>query len=312
MDEPDFRAALQQLADAVDGWGMKPTADDPLAIAMDHAREVLFPRLARLMQEPTVFELGELPPPDAAQAEGPSLDDVAELCKEFGFVPGNNGALLAFHDMITAAITRWPAPAAQPAAWPVNLAELHDPDFSGGLTPSQHLDVLHGGPDPRAAATPPALPPDYIDPEHQGEDRELLEVFYRAGRAEGSTGNEFALRGIRAVLAHRPTPPRRPRGYIDPEYEGEDRELLEMFYRAGLAEGDTTNEILLHGIRAVLAHRPSVAAVRAADAAISDEALEAQFRAWWKAHVHPLTVPAYHAVTTHVAWARHILSRRQP
>jgi hypothetical protein len=59
MPEPDFRAALQQLADAVDGWGMETTADDPLAIAMDHAREVLFPRLARLMQEPTVFELGE-------------------------------------------------------------------------------------------------------------------------------------------------------------------------------------------------------------------------------------------------------------
>jgi hypothetical protein len=110
----------------------------------------------------------------AAQAEGPSLDDVAELCKEFGFVPGSNGALLdadvfrapplsplsTLHDMITAAITRWPAPVAQPAAQPVNLAELHDPDFSGGLTPSQHLDVLHGGPDPRAAATAsPGLPP---------------------------------------------------------------------------------------------------------------------------------------------------------
>jgi len=45
-----------------------------------------------------------------------------------------------------------PSPA-QPAAWPVNLAELHDPDFSDGLTASQHLDVLRGGPDPRVAAT---------------------------------------------------------------------------------------------------------------------------------------------------------------
>jgi hypothetical protein len=42
-----------------------------------------------------------------------------------------------------------PSPA-QPAAWPVNLDELHDPDFSDGLTASQHLDVLRGGPDPRA------------------------------------------------------------------------------------------------------------------------------------------------------------------
>jgi hypothetical protein len=44
-------------------------------------------------------------------------------------------------------------PAAQPAAQPVNLAELYDPDFSGGLTPSQHLDVLHGGADPRVVST---------------------------------------------------------------------------------------------------------------------------------------------------------------
>jgi hypothetical protein len=50
-----------------------------------------------------------------------------------------------------------PSPA-QPPAQPVNLAELHDPDFSGGLTPSQHLDVLRGGPDPRAAATASAGP----------------------------------------------------------------------------------------------------------------------------------------------------------
>jgi hypothetical protein len=41
MTEPDFRAALKQLADAVDRWEMEPTADDPLAIAMGHARKVL-------------------------------------------------------------------------------------------------------------------------------------------------------------------------------------------------------------------------------------------------------------------------------
>jgi len=68
------------------------------------------------------------PPPAADQAEGPSVDDVAELCQEFGFVPGNNGALLTadvfrapplsplpmLRDMITAAITRWPLPVARP------------------------------------------------------------------------------------------------------------------------------------------------------------------------------------------------------
>jgi hypothetical protein len=41
MPEPGFRAALKQLADAVDGWEMEPAADDPLAIAMDRARKVL-------------------------------------------------------------------------------------------------------------------------------------------------------------------------------------------------------------------------------------------------------------------------------
>ena len=111
------------------------------------------------------------------------------------------------------------------------------------------------------------------------------------------------------------TPPPLPPGYIDPEHQGEDRELLEVFYLATFSDGGTADEIALRGIKAVLAHRPSVlrlpeiiAAVRAADAAISDEALEAELRAWWKA-LHPLTVPAYHTVSTYVAWARHILKR---
>jgi hypothetical protein len=41
MPEPDFRAALKQLADAVDGWEMEPAADDALFNAMIHARKVL-------------------------------------------------------------------------------------------------------------------------------------------------------------------------------------------------------------------------------------------------------------------------------
>jgi hypothetical protein len=39
-DEALFRQALQQLADAIDGWEMEPAEDDPLAIAMDHARKM--------------------------------------------------------------------------------------------------------------------------------------------------------------------------------------------------------------------------------------------------------------------------------
>jgi hypothetical protein len=40
-DEALFRHALQQLADAVDGWEMEPAEGDPLRLAMDHARKVL-------------------------------------------------------------------------------------------------------------------------------------------------------------------------------------------------------------------------------------------------------------------------------
>jgi hypothetical protein len=38
---------------------------------------------------------------------------------------------------------------------PVDLAALRDPSFSDGLSPSQHLDVLCGGPDPRVQTPPP-------------------------------------------------------------------------------------------------------------------------------------------------------------
>ena len=41
MTNPDFRTALKQLADAVDGWEIEAATDDPLAIAMDHARKLL-------------------------------------------------------------------------------------------------------------------------------------------------------------------------------------------------------------------------------------------------------------------------------
>jgi hypothetical protein len=95
--------------------------------------------------------------PDADQAEGPSLADVDELCAEFGFHLSNDtytvASLETLRDVITAAITRWPLPALQPPVQPVSLAELHDPDFSGGLTPSQHLAVVHGGAYPRVVAT---------------------------------------------------------------------------------------------------------------------------------------------------------------
>jgi hypothetical protein len=62
-----------------------------------------------------------------AQAEGPSLADVAELCEEFEFHLEGDDGLEILQEMITAAITRWPAPVAQPADQPVNLADRGQP-----------------------------------------------------------------------------------------------------------------------------------------------------------------------------------------
>ena len=65
---------------------------------------------------------------------------------------------LAWAQTRAIAADRFLPPVAKPT--PVDLAALHDPDFSDGLTPSQHLDVLWGGPDPRVAATPAPEGPD--------------------------------------------------------------------------------------------------------------------------------------------------------
>jgi len=46
----------------------------------------------------------------------------------------------------------------------------------------------------------PVLSPGYIDFEHTGQDREILDAFYRACNSEGGTADEIHLRGIRAVL----------------------------------------------------------------------------------------------------------------
>ena len=62
--------------------------------------------------------------------------------------------------------------------------------------------LAHRGHPPAAAPAPGEnLATDYIDPEHTGQDRELLEVFYRACNSEGGTADEIHLRGIKAVLA---------------------------------------------------------------------------------------------------------------
>ena len=68
--------------------------------------------------------------PDADQAEGPSLDDVAELCAEFEYHidSDDHHSIGILRDMITAAITRWRAPVAEPPALPLK----ERPDFLEG------------------------------------------------------------------------------------------------------------------------------------------------------------------------------------
>ena len=55
--------------------------------------------------------------------------------------------------------------------------------------------------------------------------------------------------------------------------------------------------------------RQAIAAARASDAAISDQALEDEFCAWFRVAIHPLNKPAFHAISTHMAWGRHLLNR---
>jgi hypothetical protein len=55
-------------------------------------------------------------------------------------------------------------------------------------------------PPPEPPTELPVLPPGYIDFEHTGQDREILDAFYRACNSEGGTADEIHLRGIRAVL----------------------------------------------------------------------------------------------------------------
>jgi hypothetical protein len=75
----------------------------------------------------------------------------------------------------------------------------------GHVKHARKVAAMHNQNGPGCA--PPALPANYIDPEHQGEALELLQTFYQACNAEGGTADEIHLRGIHAVLAARPTTP---------------------------------------------------------------------------------------------------------
>jgi hypothetical protein len=105
-------------------WGDWYGAFDSVDEAKAACQEEMDKRLARwgrpaTLPAPEVGEVGEV-------GEGPSLADVDELCAEFGFHYDDTQGepLEILQEMVAAAITRWRAPAAQPAAQPVDVANL--------------------------------------------------------------------------------------------------------------------------------------------------------------------------------------------
>jgi hypothetical protein len=107
-------------------------------------------------------------------------------------------------------------------------------------------------------------PPDNLaQPEEQGPSEQEIDAFIHQwwedfGRGYLPNSSDKAL--VAAALAHWGRPPASsslPANYIDPEHQGGDLKLLQTFYQACHTEGGTADEILLRGLRAVLAARPA-------------------------------------------------------
>jgi len=91
------------------------------------------------------------------------VEDALRLLLRWGGMPGSNGydaqVVLGVVDWATSGMIGPLPPLPPRLASPVDLTALHDPTFSDGLTPSQHRDVLRGGPDPRV---PELVPPNPV------------------------------------------------------------------------------------------------------------------------------------------------------
>jgi hypothetical protein len=111
------------------------------------------------------------PPPDADQAKGPSLADVAELCAEFEYHIDSDDyhSIGILRDMITAAITRWPL-AAEPVADPLQSEALLEIRPADAPVPQETVLLDKGSglmafgmghlgafPAPQQSAAPPAV-----------------------------------------------------------------------------------------------------------------------------------------------------------
>ena len=100
----------------------------------------------------------------------------------------------------------------------------------------------------QAEPEPEQLPQGYVDPEHKDQERELLEVFYRACQSEGGTADEIHLRGIKAVLANAPL--------AKPERKLPTRDEAVALYTAVMVANDcqTLGDMAETFSHAVLAH----------------------------------------------------------
>jgi hypothetical protein len=142
-------AVTEALGNAYDclrvwcAWGVGTMGpDDFVLVADDDDRVAEIADAAIEAMRPTAL-------PAPAVGDGPSLADVDELCAEFGFhYDDTQGeSLEILQEMVAAAITRWRAPAAQPAAQPVDVANLMrltegvDP-FAPGDPDPDHIERL--------------------------------------------------------------------------------------------------------------------------------------------------------------------------
>jgi hypothetical protein len=184
------------------------------------------------------------------EGEGPSerIISIAKAVQESAWGWEPDGRLIGnvcakdVADLCSAVLARWGHPATSPAPEVIEAAgncarielvvalhalvsqfENETAAFTGDdlkavqghVKHARKIAAKHNRNGPGCA--PATLPANYIDPEHQGETLELLQTFYQACNAEGGTADEIHLRGLRAVLAARPTtPPAREASSFDP------------------------------------------------------------------------------------------------
>jgi hypothetical protein len=152
------------------------------------------------------------------ELEGPSLNDVDELCAEFGFhLDGDQGdGFEILRDMITAAIARWRAPVVEPFTPPASeQGDAWWHELISEIARVQHVAQGEGqGPrfDLAKAVklsrrpTPPAPEP----PAESLAARPLLEQVSRLGRIGAPTMSEIVVISNRAAAWLRQNPPSQP------------------------------------------------------------------------------------------------------